>query len=373
MEEIHSSSEERSIQIEDDDILKILQGTISEEKKMALLSVLPEEDIRKFKEAQHYHIECSQDSAKKMRSKRGQVTESEMIKFPDSPTARRYLTALMYYSSGWQCLSTVHTSQMKNTEVHDSFKFILNGIHSFARGLLLEQHIRRQFLFDFRYVVNWIEGYLSFNPNDALAEFLKVICQIDLWNLSVSDNTKDFEISKKKILSLELFAQKLEATKSVRDEKCILAQLYHILGAHYSITNQTSRALHMFQLAYKLDTNDVIAMYAIAYHCIDREPEQAKDYLIRYLDRAPRCHVKFAEANYLLGVYYMKHQYSLKQAEKYHTAGKAAEKTLLPCDQVRSPVNEELLMSMISIAKYVPTLAKSFIENMRVGPKYVTV
>ncbi|WAQ93775.1 hypothetical protein MAR_006246 [Mya arenaria] len=373
MEETHSLSEGRSIKSGEDDILKILQGTLSEEKTRAILSVLPEEYIREYKETQRHHIECSQDSAKKLKLKRGRVTESELIKFTDSPTASRYLAALRSYSSGWQCLSKINTSQMKTMEVADSFQFIINGIHSFARGRLLEQHIRWQFPFDFRYVVNWIEGYLHFSPNDALAEFLKVVYQIDLLNTGVAGKANDFEVSKESILSLELFAQKIEASNGGKNEQCILAEVYHILGALYSVTNQTSRALHMFQLAYKLDMNDMHAMYAVAYHCIDTEPEQAKEYLMRYLAKAPPCHVKFAEANYLLGIYYLKHQNSLEEAEKYHALGKAAEKNLLPCDQVQSSANEAFLQCMISIAKDVPTIARLIIKNMQLGPKCVAV
>ncbi|WAQ93733.1 hypothetical protein MAR_006204 [Mya arenaria] len=293
VEETHSLSEGRSIKIGEDDILKILQGTLSEEKTRAILSVLPEEYIREYKETQRHHIECSQDSAKKLKLKRGRVTESELIKFPDSPTARRYLAAL--------------------------------------------------------------------SPNDALAEFLKVVYQIDLLNTGVAGKANDFEVSKESILSLELFAQKIEASNGGKNEQCILAEVYHILGALYSVTNQTSRALHMFQLAYKLDMIDMHAMYAVAYHCIDTEPEQAKQYLMRYLAKAPHCHVKFAEANYLLGIYYLKHQNSLEQAEKYHALGKAAEKNLLPCDQVQSSANEAFLQYMISIAKDVPTMASGYL------------
>ncbi|XP_052805190.1 uncharacterized protein LOC128234751 [Mya arenaria] len=247
--------------------------------------------------------------------------------FADSVVANRYLIAFDYFFMGWTTLLNYPKTSVDN---ENDCKQIMDGIHNYACGAILVGHMASQFPLSGS-IIDIFTNYLRVCPNDFLAEFLKLKCEL---SRSIGDedvdSSKDYAATKTNIRSLELFAHKLETYKDVDMGKCTLIDTYLKLASLYAVSDQSERSRYLFQLCHDLDPANVEAMYGIAYHCWRTDPEKAKEHLTKFIDTAHIHQDHSPQVRYLLGIIHRVFGNNVSLARKYYALGEEAENKILP-------------------------------------------
>jgi tetratricopeptide (TPR) repeat protein len=163
----------------------------------------------------------------------------------------------------------------------------------------------------------------------------------------------NYEFDKLWIRKAEKFAHKLQTTlksdsKSIN--RRILIDVLYLLGSRYVSSHQPERALDSFQKCYSLDTTNHSALYGIAYHYKEGNPEKAIQLFLQFVDQAPVCDKQYPNAYYMLASLHLK-RYNPEMASKYTELAEDAEKKRLPFLSSVNIPDKDCMQLLKSISK----------------------
>jgi tetratricopeptide (TPR) repeat protein len=250
--------------------------------------------------------------------------------YPNSPTAQCHLQAFINFSNGSELI--LHYKK-EGVEDENDCDYLQPAFECIANG-----HIFENSLFEpFRPPDNTgklVNQYRKLRPDDAAAEYVNVILIWRRHGLREVETTKlsDYEFDKRCIRKAEKFAHKLQSTlksdsKSIN--RRILIDVLYLLGSRYVSSHQLERTLDSFQKCYSLDTTNHSALYGIAYHYKEGNPEKAIQLFLQFVDQAPVCDKQYPNAYYMLASLHLK-RYNPEMASKYTELAEDAEKKRLP-------------------------------------------
>ncbi|CAG2203693.1 unnamed protein product [Mytilus edulis] len=249
-------------------------------------------------------------------------------KYPNSPTANKYITAWNHFSLASQILQGYKKDKVEDLK---DCEILCTAFENIVYGYI---YVNSMFE-PFRPPENTgslIEQYLRFRPNDIFAEYVKVIILVRAAYNPEQEKNKllsDFESAKLRIKTSEMFASKLSLNiDSHPFQRRILSDVYDHLGANYVSTCQPERALDSFQKSYDSDHTNFGALYGIAYNYTETDPTQAIKLLLQYINLAPKCDDKYPNAYYLIASAYIMHG-NIREAFRYCSLAEDAEKERL--------------------------------------------
>lgn len=252
------------------------------------------------------------------------MTPAMFSAYPHSPTAQRYLKAFKFFMNGWIILQN-YRKNVVETEV--DCDYLKPAFHAYSYGEMTEQHLVSQFQPP-DYTTVLIDQYLKFRPSDIFAEYCKVmLVHHPNLNKKKSKNFSDFEFQKNLIVTGEKFIHKRSQYVDFSEvDRSMLKSLYYKLGSIYITTSQGKRALNSFQKSYDLDKSNVLALYGIAFQCMEIDPDKAISLFLQFIDRAPKCAKQYPNAHYQLAFLYLTHYKNFQEGMRYCDLAEKAEK-----------------------------------------------
>jgi tetratricopeptide (TPR) repeat protein len=233
------------------------------------------------------------------------------------------------------------------------------GLHHFIEGFMMAQYMLQQFPMvpSFK---DLVEDYLKLRPNDILVEYIYVKALVT----EKSKSLPDYERCKEIIRAFEKFVHKLLPYKHQNTAKRILIDSYYMLGANYTSTDQYERALDAFEKCYALDETNIAAIYSVAFHNKNKDPEKALQLCNKYLDMAPQCDEKFPNVHYVMGYIYACHLKNIELAKKHYHLGKKAETYRLPFNPPTDFNPKSFLESLLPLAEANDELGQTFLKEI---------
>ncbi|XP_053378945.1 uncharacterized protein LOC123526441 [Mercenaria mercenaria] len=298
----------------------------------------------------------AQNSSIVFRNKRGKVTPELLMQFPDSPTAKQTMVALNHYIFACNILWSYTKPRVL---VQSDCDFLEPGLHHYMEGYMIAMYMSQQFPPPPTIEI-LVEDYLRLRPNDSLVEYFHVSIIV-----AMRASTKsDFESCKEMIRAREMFVHKLFPYKNVETVKRILIDSYYNLGAKYTSTDQDERALDAFEKCYALDETNIGALYSVAFHYKEKDPEKAIKLCEKYLGMAPKCDEKYPNIHYVMGYIYAIQFKNIDLAKKYYDLGMEAENYRLPFNPPTDFGPKTFLESIVPLAGVKRNELKNALEDI---------
>ncbi|XP_070541945.1 uncharacterized protein [Ptychodera flava] len=242
--------------------------------------------------------------------------EDMFLRYPNSPTAARYLKAFRYFKNGVQLL-TENSDPVKNLE----------GVRLVAKGFITEGAVSQTFGYIFaakhEVFLEIAKTAVAANNHDFLSRYYLANRNVVSSNVTTAN----------RIYQYEVLAHMIECeANDTGISKKILHHLYAELGVLYMLTDQHHRSLDSFQKAYAMkgiedDDNEALRGVAIEKSELG-DNESAIELYKEYLRSTPRCGRKYAAVHYNMAlIYFMKKQFQL--AFYHYEQGLKAEKDRL--------------------------------------------
>lgn len=285
--------------------------------------------FKTYMEIKKGHVQTAGDSFHVFRNPNQHILIPPMFeKYPNSPTAQRYLKAFYHFLDGWNILTNYRRDTV---ESEDDYNLLKVAFGCYAAGEMAMQHLFSQF-FPPEYTRSLIKQCLKRQPDDPILNFFDVVLKFNKQSVpEVDGDTSNFEIQKLRIVEGEEFVHQILTHAELSDlHKSMLIHIYEILGAMYVTTKQHRRALDSFQKWYDLDPTDPEAIYGIAYqYMVMKENEKAIELLKKYVALSPVCAKHYPNAYYLLSYLYWLCYQNKDEAMKYCSLAEEAEKQRL--------------------------------------------
>ena len=245
----------------------------------------------------------------------------EIELFRKYPTAQKYMKAFENFRAGYSCLYNYGKENVVN---ESDCRYLENGFRAYAFGYVLENLMINQFSPP-ENTICLLEQYLALRPNDAFAEYfqLRLIKHID-------ENT--IKKLMDDMVAAEKLAHKLELRTATLSqlEKMVLSDIYTLVGADYTTTDQHKRAVLCFEQAYFHDKKNTTAIYGIAYNLRNTDTRRSETLLRLFLETAPKCDKQYPNVLYNLSMLYLKGEDGMRKAERYFELAQLYEKHRLP-------------------------------------------
>ena len=250
-------------------------------------------------------------------------TKEELSTYSKFPTAKMFIKAFDNFKIGFRCLMLYDRDKIDN---EDDCKCLGHGFRAYAMGLVQENLMFRQFEPP-PTTRSLLDQYLKMRPNDIFAAYFQMRL-ID----TIPERT-DRKLMKF-IISLEKLAHK-HSTRELtltREEKMVLSDVFAILAAEYTVTDQTIRALDSFEQAYHFDEENTNAIYGISFHSMYSDPCRSENLFYKFLEKAPTCNRKYPDVLYELALFYISSETKrdMKKCLRYANLAELYEKHRLP-------------------------------------------
>ncbi|VDI37459.1 Hypothetical predicted protein [Mytilus galloprovincialis] len=207
----------------------------------------------------------------------------DLLQHPKSPTEEKHCRAIYHFDTASQVLNTYVKDKVENLKDCESLRPAFENI---VYGFIYENSLFKPLRSPEKTLV-LIDEYLSLKPNDIFAEYAHLINWRNLSKAKEGENLlSDFESAKSYIKSGELLALKLS-------QRSILIDIYYYLGAKYVSTGQPQRALDSFQKCFDLDNSNCTALYGIAYHHMQTNPDKAIELFKKFISMVPECEKQY--------------------------------------------------------------------------------
>ncbi|CAG2198633.1 unnamed protein product [Mytilus edulis] len=252
----------------------------------------------------------------------------DLLLHPNSPTAEKYCRAIYYFDTASQVLNTYEKDKVENLKDCENLRPAFQNI---VYGFICENSLFKPLRSPEKTLV-LIDEYLSLKPNDIFAEYAHLIIFGEICRKQKRGENllSDFESAKSYIKSGELLALKLSLNVDSQPcQRSILIDIYYYLGAKYVSTGQPERALDSFQKSFDLDNSNCSALYGIAYHHMQTDPDKAIELFKKFISMAPECEKQYPNAFYMIASIYMLKK-NFDKALQYCSLAEDAEKKRLP-------------------------------------------
>lgn len=298
------------------------QSGLSDESFQFLLNNHPL--FKSLQEVKVGSVQAASDPFHAFRKVNQQILIPPMFeKYPNSPTAQRYLKAFYHYLEGWEILENY---QRDTIETEEDYKQLRLAFGCYAKGEMSMQHLFAQF-FPPKYTSSLVKKYLLRHPDDTMVLFFHVILNFNSALSQTDLDTSKFELQKEIIIEGEVFVQKILSQPDLSlFDKSMLMHIYELLGSIYTTTKQQIRALDCYQKWYDLDPTNRDAFYNIAINSKQRSTEKAITLLKEYIAVSPVCDKNYPNAHYFLAWFYFTEYENTDEAMKYCKLAEEAEK-----------------------------------------------
>ena len=248
------------------------------------------------------------------------LSREEMTKYPNSPTAKKYMMAFDHFWAGFACLHSYDKDLVISETDCDQLE---PGFYAYAVGYILENLMIGQFSPPDN-TMSLLEQYLKMRPNDVFAAY---------FNLRLFLRIRDDSAKKLKndIIACEILAHKIASrgTSLTTAEKMVLSDIYSVVASYYTITHQSRRALDSFEQSYSHDEENTQALYGIAYNVSDSNPGRCVSLLFEFLGKAPTCDKQYPNVLYHLSLLNFT-MHKVNEAGRYFQLAQLYEKYRLP-------------------------------------------
>lgn len=171
-----------------------------------------------------------------------------------------------------------------------------------------------------------LSSYIKHSSDDLNAHYLDFY--LNVLPVESIDGKSNYVSNICKINWLEEFLQKL--SKDNETSQLVLWSVYHKLGTLSYEAQQEQRAVDYFEKCFALDMTSLPAMYALGFSCRNKFPLKALSLLKNFVQKAPKCDEKYANALYTIGLIYFNHYQNNEKAKLYYYKGIEAENHRLP-------------------------------------------